>query len=204
MTVGGPFVDTPRVQVTGGRKPPRWNLWPPASARGFRHFALQLKTAPIFFSRTRGTNVWLRQRKEDVPCHFPLGGNIPQGAKHGCDEARGRRGQQPPPDVTGCLDEVQASNPAFPARAAFSNLEGKSRAPCSGNRKLFFYFYHCTFSFRPLAHKYSAMLYVCLSRSTFPAHQPDIQSPTEPFGTREPRAAPQTVPDRWPLCCWCR
>lgn len=103
--------------------------------------AENMKIAPIFLPRTvskRGTDVWIGQQKVDFPCQTQREQQVKilQEAKSSCDTTHkeGRyRERLPTPDVTRCLEEIQTSNPAFPAGTAFSNLQKKSCALSSGN-----------------------------------------------------------------------
>lgn len=105
--------------------------------------AENIKIAPIFLPRTvskHGTNARIGQRNEDFPSQIEREQQVTirqEDAKHSCDPTTHRegrcRGRLPPPDVTRCLEEIQTSNPGFPARTAFSNLQEKSSALCSGD-----------------------------------------------------------------------
>lgn len=103
--------------------------------------AENIKIAPIFLPRTvskHGTNGRIGQQKEDLPPKVEREQQVTihQDAKHSCDPTHREgsyRGRLPPPDVTRCLEEIQTSNPAFPARTTFINLLEKSGTLCSGD-----------------------------------------------------------------------
>lgn len=113
----------------------------PAKEHPWAFCAQNIKIAPIFLPRTvskHGTNGRIGQQKEDFPSQIEREQQVTirQDAKHSCDPTHGAgryRGRLPPPDVTRCLEEIQTSNPGFPARTAFSNLQEKSSALCSGD-----------------------------------------------------------------------
>lgn len=167
------------------------------------------KIAHIFLPRTvnkHGTHVGTGQQKVDLLCHIQLEQQVKilQEAKSSCDtthrECRHRE-RLPTPDVTRCVEEIQASNPAFPVCTTFCYLQEKSQAHSPGNTLIF---YHCIPCFPLHWYAWDVMLCVYLFSSTFPAHHPAIQFPAEPFRTWEHSEGPQTaeaVPDYWLQGC---
>lgn len=103
--------------------------------------AENINIAPIFLPRTatkHGTNMWIGQQEVDFPRQIQRERQVKsvQDAKYSCDTANREvrhRERLPPPDVTTCLEEIQRSNPAFPAQTTLSYLQEKSRALRSGN-----------------------------------------------------------------------
>lgn len=107
--------------------------------------AENIKIAPVFLPRTarkHGTNVWIGQQKVDFPRQIQREQQVKivQDATciRGTSHREGRhRDRLPPPDVNRCLEEIQRSNPAFPAQTVFCYLQEKSRALRSGNTLIF-------------------------------------------------------------------
>lgn len=85
--------------------------------------ARDVKIAPIFLRTTKhNTNGRMGQREMAFPSQI---GKVQQMKSQ--TERKGHcRGQLPVPGLLSFLEEIQTSNPAFPARTMFSNLQKKT------------------------------------------------------------------------------
>lgn len=95
--------------------------------------AIDVKIAPIFLRTTKHNNNGRMGQREMA---FPSQIEKVQQVKSQTERKDHCRGQLPVPGLLSFLEEIQTSNPAFPARTVFSNLQKKTSEQDSGDALL--------------------------------------------------------------------